>query len=297
MTFMNDKKEASHDPLAALAPGLFVLLWSTGFIGSKMGAPYAEPFTFLLARFIIVTALMAATAALMRAPWPSSPVLVWRIALAGLLVHGVYLGGVFAAIRLGLGAGIAALVTGLQPLLTAVLAGPILGEKVRPKQWAGLILGLLGVILVVADKVHPGTAEFAGLPWAFGAVIGITLGTLYQKRHCTGMDLRTGAVIQYAAAGVAMAIMAFSFETRVIVWSGEFIFALGWLCLVLSVGAVTLLYRLIRAGAAAKVASFFYLVPPATSLIAYFLFGETLSWTALLGMGVVAAGVALANRA
>ena len=294
---MNDHKDRQSDMLAAIAPGLFVLLWSTGFIGSKMGAPYAEPFTFLLTRFIIVTALMALTAAIMRAPWPGSPLLAGRIALAGLLVHGVYLGGVFAAISLGLGAGITALVCGLQPLLTAVLAGPILGERVRPKQWAGLILGLLGVILVVAEKVHPGSVGFAGLPWAIGAVIGITLGTLYQKRHCSGMDLRTGAVIQYAAAGMAMAIMAFSLETRVITWSGEFIFALTWLCLVLSVGAITLLYRLIRAGAAAKVASFFYLVPPATSLIAYFLFDETLSWIALAGMGVVAAGVALANRA
>ncbi|CAA6604467.1 putative permease of the drug/metabolite transporter (DMT) superfamily [Rhodospirillaceae bacterium LM-1] len=294
---MNDHKDRPSDMLAAIAPGLFVLLWSTGFIGSKMGAPYAEPFTFLLTRFIIVTALMALTAAIMRAPWPGSPLLAGRIALAGLLVHGVYLGGVFAAISLGLGAGITALVCGLQPLLTAVLAGPILGERVRPKQWAGLILGLLGVILVVAEKVHPGSVGFAGLPWAIGAVIGITLGTLYQKRHCSGMDLRTGAVIQYAAAGMAMAIMAFSLETRVITWSGEFIFALTWLCLVLSVGAITLLYRLIRAGAAAKVASFFYLVPPATSLIAYFLFDETLSWIALAGMGVVAAGVALANRA
>ncbi len=294
---MNDHKDRQSDMLAAIAPGLFVLLWSTGFIGSKMGAPYAEPFTFLLTRFIIVTALMALTALVMRAPWPGSPLLVGRIALAGLLVHGVYLGGVFAAISLGLGAGITALVCGLQPLLTAVLAGPILGERVRPKQWAGLILGLLGVILVVAEKVHPGSVGFAGLPWAIGAVVGITLGTLYQKRHCSGMDLRTGAVIQYAAAGTAMAVMAFSLETRVITWSGEFIFALAWLCLVLSVGAITLLYRLIRAGAAAKVASFFYLVPPATSLIAYFLFDETLSWIALLGMGVVAAGVALANRA
>ncbi|MBF0270183.1 MAG: DMT family transporter [Alphaproteobacteria bacterium] len=294
---MNDHKDRQSDMLAAIAPGLFVLLWSTGFIGSKMGAPYAEPFTFLLTRFIIVTALMALTALVMRAPWPGSPLLAGRIALAGLLVHGVYLGGVFAAISLGLGAGITALVCGLQPLLTAVLAGPILGERVRPKQWAGLILGLLGVILVVAEKVHPGSVGFAGLPWAIGAVVGITLGTLYQKRHCSGMDLRTGAVIQYAAAGTAMAVMAFSLETRVITWSGEFIFALAWLCLVLSVGAITLLYRLIRAGAAAKVASFFYLVPPATSLIAYFLFDETLSWIALLGMGVVAAGVALANRA
>lgn len=282
--------------MAAIAPGLFVLLWSTGFIGSKMGAPYAEPFTFLLTRFAIVTFLMAFVAFLMRAPWPKSPVVIGRIALAGLLVHGVYLGGVFAAISLGLGAGITALVAGLQPLLTAVLAGPILGEKVKPKQWAGLLLGLVGVVLVVAEKVHPGSVGFAGLPWAFGAVFGITLGTLYQKRHCAGMDLRTGAVIQYAASGVAMLMMALTLETRVIVWSGEFIFALGWLCLVLSIGAITLLYRLIRAGAAAKVASFFYLVPPVTSLIAYFLFGETLSWVSLLGMGVVAAGVALANR-
>ncbi len=293
---MNDRP-SPKDPLAAIAPGLFVLLWSTGFIGSKMGAPYAEPFTFLLIRFVIVTALMALTAVLMRAIWPSSPLFIGRIALAGLLVHGVYLGGVFAAISAGLGAGITALVTGLQPLLTAVLAGPILKERVKPKQWAGLILGLAGVVLVVGEKAHPGSAGFEGLPWAIGAVVGISLGTLYQKRHCSGMDLRTGAVIQYASAGLVMLAMSLIFETQTVVWSGEFVFALAWLCLVLSVGAITLLYRMIRAGAAAKVASFFYLVPPMTSLIAYFLFGETQSVLALMGMGVVAAGVALANKA
>jgi drug/metabolite transporter (DMT)-like permease len=277
-------------------PAVFVLLWSTGFIGAKYGLPYAEPLTFLLIRLSLVAAVLTVVALVMRAPWPAT----WRegahIAVAGLLVHGVYLGGVFTGIHHGLPAGVAALIVGLQPLLTAAGAGPLLGEKVTPKQWLGLILGLVGVLLVVAEKLSLSTDHLVGAGLCTAALIGITAGTLYQKRFCTGMDLRTGAIIQYTATSLGLLAIAPWFETMRVAWTPEFLFALGWLSFVLSVGAVFLLFQLIRRGAAARVASLFYLVPPVTAAIAFLMFGERLGLPALAGMAIAVAGVALVNR-
>lgn len=286
---------ARPDPLAAIAPGLFVLLWSTGFIGAKFGLPYAPPLTFLATRYALVVGLMLPVALLWRAPWPARRRDYLHIGLAGLLVHAGYLGGVFVAISLGLPAGIAALVTGLQPLLTAAAAALLLGETVGRRQWAGLVLGLVGVTLVVWNKVSF-DAGLGGFPYAVFAVLAITAGTLYQKRHCAGMDLRSGAVIQYVFALAATLPLAFLVEDVHIEWTGDFIFAMTWLVLVLSIGAITLLYRLIRAGSAARVASLFYLVPPTVAVIAFFLFGETLGPVALTGMVFTVVGVALATR-
>lgn len=282
--------------LARLTPALFVVLWSTGFIGAKFGLPYAEPFTFLLIRMALVSSLLAAVAFAVRAPWPQSPRLVVHIAFAGLLVHGCYLGGVFAAIHLGLSAGVVAMVVGLQPLLTAALAGPLLGEKVTRGQWLGFAFGLTGVALVVSGKLADGPGALIGLPPAVAALVGITFGTLHQKRYCGGMDMRSGAAVQYVAAAAFYAVMALSFETMEVRWTGEFIFALGWLVLVLSVGAIFLLFAMIKAGAASKVASLFYLTPPVTAIMAWGLFGETLSPTALAGMALAAVGVWQVNR-
>ncbi len=290
---MSPSQQRGTAPWMALAPTLFVLLWSSGFIGAKFGLPYAEPLTFLLARFILVTLILLLMAVLMRAPWPRAPALIGHIALAGLLIHATYLGGVFVAIHQGLPAGTAALITALQPLLTAIVAGPYLGERVTFRQWAGFGLGLLGVFLVVAQKLGLGEANLPAVGAVLIATLGITLGTLYQKRHCGGMDLRTGSVIQFAASGAAMLLLAPLFETMQIEWTGRFLFALGWLTLVLSIGAISLLLLLIRHGAAARVASLFYLVPPMTALIAWPMFGETLSVSGALGMLITAAGVAL----
>lgn len=276
-------------------PILFVALWSTGFIGAKLGLPYAEPFTFLLIRMVLVTGFLAVVALITGASWPKTWRMRGHVAVAGLLVHGLYLGGVFTAISLGLSAGVTALVVGLQPLLTAGLAGPLFGETVSHRQWVGLGLGLFGVALVVESKFGSGGALIGLIP-AGVALVGITAGTLYQKRFCGGMDSRTGGVIQYAAAGVFYASLAFTFETMAVTWTGEFVFALAWLVLVLSVGAIFLLFALIRRGAAAKVASLFYLTPPVTAVIAWGLFGETLAVSALAGMGLAAAGVWLVNR-
>lgn len=284
-------------------PGLFVLLWSTGFIGAKYGLPYVEPFTFLLLRFAIVVALLLPVALVTRAPWPRRWVDVGHVAVTGLLVHAVYLGGVFAAIDLGVPAGLAALIVGLQPLLTATLVGPLLGERVRPRQWLGFMLGLAGVFMVLGEKL--GGAEGGSLFQGFGgggivltlaALIGITAGTLYQKRFCQALDLRTGTVIQYAAATAAMAAVAPLFETMRIQWTGDFVFALTWLVVVLSLGAISLLMMLIRRGEAARTAGLFYLVPPCTALVAYLLFDERLGLLALAGMAIAAAGVALVVR-
>jgi drug/metabolite transporter (DMT)-like permease len=210
-------------------------------------------------------------------------------------VHAVYLGGVFVGISLGSEAGVSALIVGLQPLLTAALARASLGERVTPRQWAGLGLGLLGVALVLARKLGQGPGDALGSLACVGALFGITLGTLYQKRYCARMDLRTGNVVQFTAAGLATAPLALLSEGFRVSWTGEFVFALLWLVLVLSLGAVSLLYLLIRRGAAAEVASLFFLVPPCTALIAWPLFGERLGPLALMGMGLTAAGVALAS--
>lgn len=280
-------------------PALFVLLWSTGFIGAKFGLPYVEPFTFLTVRFLFALALLLPLAWAARHAWPRSPVTMGHQAVTGILVHAAYLGGVFWAIDHGLSAGVAALIVGLQPLLTAVAVGPLLGERVSIRQWLGLVLGLGGVSMVVGEKLGMAGADSlrgldpVALMGAILALVGITAGTLYQKRFGGGIDLRAGTFIQYVAAAVVMGAASLLLETGEIQWTGEFIFALGWLTLVLSLGAISLLMRLIRLGEAAHVASLFYLVPPVTAVTAWALFGETLGPLALAGMAVAVAGVAL----
>ncbi len=275
----------------ALAPALFVLLWSTGFIGAKLGLAYAEPLTFLLLRFIIVALLMLPVLLLVRAPWPASVREAGHIATAGLLLHAGYLAGVFVAIDQGVPAGIVALIAGLQPLLTSAVAFPLLGEKVGGRQWLGLFLGLIGVVLVVGDKLAPTGA--GGIGFAFFALLSFTAGTLYQKRYCGNMDLGTGSFIQFTTSMVALAVLAPLFESLHVEWNGEFVFALAWLVLVLSLGAISLLLLLIRAGEAFRVASLLYLVPPVTALIAFAAFGEKLGGLSLVGMLISAAAVAL----
>ncbi|WP_435104140.1 DMT family transporter [Arhodomonas sp. AD133] len=278
-------------------PTLFVLLWSTGFIGARLGLPHAEPFTFLALRMLIASGLLLAVALATRAPWPGSATQAAHVAIAGLMVHGGYLGGVFWAIDHGLAAGVTAIIVSLQPLLTAALAGVVLGERVVARQWLGLMLGFAGVALVVSSRIDGGTAAPINLGGAVIALLAITFGTLYQKRFSPGTDLRTGGTIQYVTTGAVLYTLALAFETRSIEWTGEFVFALGWLVLVLSVGAIGLLFALIRHGAAAKVASLFYLAPPFTAVFGYLLFGETLAPRALVGLAVVMVGVAIVNTA
>ncbi len=285
--------------LRRVAPLLFVVLWSTGFIGSKYGLSYAEPLTFLSVRYAIVLALVSVFALATRAPWPRSPREAFHIGMSGLLMHAVYLGGSFTAIHRGLPAGVIAIIAGLQPLLTALGAGLLLGERVSARQWAGLVLGFAGVALVVskfAASVSAAAVFGQMLPPALVALFGITAGTLYQKRFCPSFNLRTGAVVQFIPTLAVSAWYASHTETMAIVWGGQFIFALAWLVLALSIGAVSLLNLLIRSGSAVNVASLFYLTPPTTALIAWVAFGETLSGLGLFGMAIAVAGVWLARK-
>ncbi len=277
-------------------PLLFVFLWSTGFIGAKYGLPYAEPLSFLFVRYLAVISLMTAIALLTRAPWPKVPMQWVHIGISGLLVHAVYLGGVFIAIKQGLPAGITALVVGMQPLLTALGAGWLLGERVVGRQWLGLALGFVGVALVVSGKFGDTVALGPMLVPALCALLGITVGTLYQKRYCARFDLRTGSVIQFVPTALATLPVILLVDGFHVEWTAHFVFALAWLVLVLSIGAISLLNLLIRSGSAVNVASLFYLTPLSTALIAFLMFDEKLGWLAVLGMGLAVSGVYLVAR-
>jgi drug/metabolite transporter (DMT)-like permease len=274
--------------LMRIAPIVFVLLWSTGFIGSKLGANDAEPFTFLAVRFLIVLAILAPVAAIAKRRARS-----WNerghAMVVGMLIHGAYLGGVFWAIRHGMPAGVAALIVSLQPVLTSLLSAPLLGEKLAARHWLGLVLGLAGAVLILVPGLEHVLETGDGItgPTVVATVFalgGITAGTIYQKRFATGTDLLAGSVWQYVGAVVLVGAASLAFETRVIHWTPKFIFALSWLVLVLSIGAISLLMLLIRQNAVASVSGLFYLVPACTSVIAYFMFGETLGPLQLAGL-------------
>jgi drug/metabolite transporter (DMT)-like permease len=278
-------------------PALFVLLWSTGFVGAKYGLPYAPPFTFLALRLALAAVLLALVAAALRSARMPERVQYGRASVAGLLLHAGYLGGVFYAISLGVPAGVAAVVVSLQPVLTAVLASRVLGERPTSRQWVGLVLGLTGVALVVGPGIlAAGSAEplpTVGLIACVVALISGTLGTVWQKRHGDGIPLVWGTTVQYAASAALLLVVALATEDLSIRWTGEFVAAFVWLVLVLSIGAVLLLLLLLRRGTAAGVSSLYYLVPPATAIEAYLLFGETVGGLSLIGIGVTALGVAL----
>ncbi len=277
-------------------PVVFVGLWSTGFIGAKYGLPYAEPFTLLLYRMLATLVLLGVLAAWYRPVWPSTRALL-HTAVTGLLVHGLYLGGVFYAITGDMPAGLVALIVGLQPLVTAIAAVVMLSERVSKRQWLGLMLGLGGVTLVLVEKMagsELGTPfPLWTLGWALIALLGISLGTVYQKRFCQGVELIPGTIAQYFAAALFFGIGALMFETRQVEWDIQLLLAMGWLVLGLSIGAILLLMQLIRLGAVSQVASLFYLVPPVTALEAYLLFDERFGALAMVGGLLTVAGVAL----
>lgn len=276
------------------APGVFVMLWASGFIGAKLGLPYAEPLTFLALRMFGVVVLLGLFMLIAGAKWPGREGALDSY-VTGVLMHALYLGGVYISIAKGLPAALSALVVGLQPLLTSTIANRLLGERVAPRQWVGLVLGLSGVYLVVQDKATVGAATPLAWIAAVVGLVAITIGTVYQKRFGSGIDWRPAMFIQYAAAGILFALGATAFETRTVRWTPEFLFALGWLVFVLSFGAIWLLYFLIRRAAATRVVSLFYLTPPVTALMAWSLFGERLAPLALVGMAVCVAGVFLVN--
>jgi drug/metabolite transporter (DMT)-like permease len=279
---------------ARAAPAIFVVLWSTGFIGTKYVLHNAEPLTYLAIRMVLVVALMAVIAAIARPQWPDRTGIA-HSAVAGILVHGFYLGGTAIAIAHSIPAGLSALIPGLQPILTSTLANRWLGERVTPLQWAGLLIGLAGVVLILHDRPMSGEA---GWGWFASGVslVSITLGTLYQRRYCGRIDWRAGNLVQYIAVAILFAAAAWLFESNVVRWTGEFVLALIWLAVVLSIGSIGLLYWLIRRSAATSVASLFYLVPAVTAVMAYGLFGERLDTVAVIGMVACAAAVFLVNK-
>ena len=244
---------------------------------------------------VVVVGLMAVIVAIARSAWPNRTEIGHSI-VAGILVHGLYLGGTAVAISLSIPAGLSALIPGLQPILTSTIANRWLGERVTPLQWSGLLLGLAGVVLILHDRPMSGQA---GWGWFASAVslVSITLGTLYQRRYCGRIDWRSGNFVQYAAVTVFFTVGAFMFEDRVVHWTAEFILSLAWLAVVLSIGSIGLLYWLIRRSAATSVASLFYLVPAVTALMAFILFGEKLDAVAIAGMIACGAAVLLVNRA
>jgi drug/metabolite transporter (DMT)-like permease len=279
---------------ARTAPAIFVVLWSTGFVGTKYVLRGAEPLTYLAIRMVLVVGLMAIIAAIARPRWPDRAGVGHSI-VAGILVHGFYLGGTAVAIAHSIPAGLSALIPGLQPILTSTLANRWLGERVTPLQWAGLLLGLGGVVLILHERPMSGEA---GWGWFASGVslVSITLGTLYQRQYCGRIDWRAGNLIQYVAVAILFAAGAWLFESRVVHWTTEFVLSLMWLAVVLSIGSIGLLYWLIRRSAATSVASLFYLVPAVTAIMAYVLFGERLDQVAIAGMIACAAAVFLVNR-
>jgi drug/metabolite transporter (DMT)-like permease len=286
---------AARQTWLAAMPLLFVLIWSTGFIVAKYAAPHAPPLTFLLYRFAGVILVLLPVVLIMRAPWPRSAT-HWRdVAIVGVLLQATYLGGVWVAIALGVPAGVSALLVGTQPLLTAFF-GFTVGERATRLQWIGLVVGFAGIGLVLSDRL-----TLAGVgPLALGvnllALAGITAGTLYQKRHGAGVDLRTGSLIQFAVSFLVVLPFAFAFESLSVNPTIEFWLALAWSVLALSLVAISLLLAMIRRGRATEVASLMYLTPPVTALMAWLVFGEQLGPLAWAGVIVTMAGVALVLR-
>jgi drug/metabolite transporter (DMT)-like permease len=275
-----------------------VVIWSTGFVVAKFGLPYAPPLTFLLLRFAGVLALLLPMVLLMRAPWPVGR--TGHIALAGVLVQAGYLAGVWASIKLGMPAGLSALIVGLQPVLTA-FAAPLVGESVQRRQWLGLVFGLCGVGLVVANKISLIGLSWQSIALCVMALLSITVGTLYQKRFCPSFDLRSGTLIQFAASFIVLLPFAVAFEhlspaLETVQWTPRFIGALLWAVIALSIGAIFLLFALIRRSAATEVTSLLYLTPPTTALMAWVMFGEAFSATGMAGMALAVIGVALVIR-
>lgn len=287
----------SVSTLKRYVPLLFVLLWSTGFIGARFGLPYIEPFNFLFIRMLITLVVFFALVLAFRAAWPGPRQALHQM-VVGSLVHAAYLGGVFAAIGWQMPAGVASLIVGLQPLLTAVLAWVVWRQRLLPLQWLGLVLGLIGVALVLAGGNRLGQFELNAPAMAGVAIalVAISLGTLYQKHFGQGVNLLTGSFYQYLATALWMGLLTYTFETGEVDWQPELIGALAWLVLGLSVSAILLLLLMIREGEASKVASYFYLVPPVTAIEAWLLFDEQLGALALFGVAVTVSGVYLVLR-
>ena len=285
--------------LPTVAPFVFVFLWSTGFISAKYGLRDAEPLTFLAIRMVVASAVLALVAAAVRSAWPQGRRAYRDTAVAGLLLHAGYLGGVFVAIDHGMPAGLSSIIIGLQPILTAVLAQSMLGEGVTRRQWLGLALGFAGVGLVVVERMRANvggsTSDIEAVAFLAIAVglVSTTLGTIFQKRTGQRTPLMTGTAVQYGAAAAVLWVGAISTEELAVDWSASLVAVFAWSIVVMSFGAITLLMLMIRRSSVSRISGYLYLVPPLTALEAYLLFDERLTGLALVGMAAVVVGVAL----
>ena len=276
-------------------PVVFVLIWSTGFIVARYGMPNSPPFTFLLWRYIFSILCFVLWVKWTRVPWPQGRAQWWHLAVTGVLMHAGYLGGVWAAVKVGMGAGLTALIVGLQPVLTAIWLSAR-GGHVSRRQWQGLALGFVGLAMVVSRKLEGGIEV---TPWSLTmitmALVSITTGTLYQKRFVQPCDVRSANAVQLMAAYLVTLPLALM-ETEPALWNAEMTWAMVWAVLVLTLGGSSLFYILIQRGAAAAVTSLLYLVPPTTAVMAWFLFDEPITLMTLAGIAVTAIGVSLVVR-
>ncbi|MCY6382059.1 DMT family transporter [Hoeflea prorocentri] len=287
--------------LARLAPALFVLLWSTGWISARYAAPYADPLTFLSIRYIAAAAALLTLCLAMRANWPASPAAWGHAMVSGVLLHGIYLGGVWWAIANGVPASLSGLIAALQPLLTALSAPFIVGERLTRGQWLGIVLGLAGLLIAIVPRIvmlETSQIVTALIPLAVNIVgmFGVTAGTIYQKRFLQSADLRSTVTLQYVGALAFTLPLALLLEDMRMVWNVETTLTMLWSVFGLSIGAVALLLYLIRRGQVSRAASLIYLVPPAVAIEAFLLFGERLSGPMIAGTIIVVAGVYLTNR-
>ena len=292
-------RSARDAALIRAMPGVFVLIWSTGFIVARYGMPHAPPFKFLALRYGLSILCFLPWIWLRHVPWPAQPRQWMHLVVTGVLMHALYLGGVWAAVKAGMGSGVCALIVGLQPVLTAIWLAAI-GARISSRQWAGLAFGFAGLGLVVSrkfelagvgDQVTP-----ANLAMVVGALLAITVGTLYQKRFVTACDVRTANVVQLCAA-LLVTLPFVGLETEGVTWGVALAGAMAWSVLALTLGGSSLLYLLIQRGAATSVTSLLYLVPPTTALMAWLLFDEPITTTTLIGTALTAYGVSLVVRA
>lgn len=276
-------------------PFLFILSWASGFPITRLGLEYTEPFTLLWVRSLIVIAIVGTYALIVRVPWPD-----WKetahIAVVGVTLQCLYLGSMFMALDGNVSQGVAALMAGMQPLLTAAVVGFALGERVSRLQWVGFALGFIGLFIVLSERMGVGAGTVTGFVFAGLTPIFITAASLYQKRFCANSDLRVVMIVQQTAAGICNFLIAMAIETGEIDWSGELIFVWLWLVFILTIGATNLLYLMLRFGEAARVSGLFYLTPPTAVLLGWITYGETMGWVALGGFAVAVAGVFLITR-
>jgi len=284
------KESMSSEGLVVVSSMLFILLWSTGHIIAKVGLPYAEPFYFLSIRFSLSALLLVIISMVCRVDWPTDKKKISHIVVAGVLLHASYLGGVFMALYLGLSAGALAVITGIQPILVAVAISLVLREKVNQKQWFGLFLGFLGVALLVGEQTTFAGTEISAIFAAAIALLAITIGTIYQKKHCSDVDILSLITIQSVASSILCGVIAFIYESREVEWTGWLLFAITWQVIVLSIFAFFLFSWLLRQDEALRVTSLFYLMPPTTAIMGYFLFGETLGPFGFSGLIVAMGG-------